>query len=298
MNVGFVLLTGATLFAALGVAGYVSARRSSSKSRYAALSLFGHGALISSAGIAAVLFVRLDSLWPLRAHLQSASAVIAEIMNCDLEVSCVAGTILALVGLVLGTAFLVNQVSSRLLLRRYVALEDRTATRALARRSRLPAGARLLVVRESDADAFSFAVLRFGGRRLLRGQDIIVITTALVGILADDEADAVLAHEAAHIAARDDRYLPFFHILSTLLFFDPVVRALGRRVARHHEFAADAESARATRQPLALARALLKVYMEATADGAPAPHVTGLFGRGSRAELVERIEALLAMDVA
>jgi Zn-dependent protease with chaperone function len=65
-------------------------------------------------------------------------------------------------------------------------------------------------------------------------------------------------------------------------------------VGRHHEFAADAESARVTRRPLSLARALLKVYLK----GIPASRSTGLFGRGSRAELVERIEALIALDAA
>jgi Zn-dependent protease with chaperone function len=298
MNVGFVLLAGATLFALLGVTGYIAARRSSSKSRYAALSLFGHGALTSSGAIAAVLFVRVDSLWPFQVHLQSVQDVIAQIMNCDWEVSCVAATILALVGLVLGTAFIVGQGSSRFLLRRYLALEDRPATKALLRRNAMRPRTRLLVVRDQDADAFSFAVVRFGGRRLLQGEDVIVITSALMGILADDEADAVLAHEAAHVEARDDRYLPFFHVLSTLLFFDPIVRDLKRRVARHHEFAADAESARVTRRPLSLARALLKLYIEGMPEGTASLHATGLSGRGSRAEIVERIEALVALDAA
>ena len=94
---------------------------------------------------------------------------------------------------------------------------------------------------------------------------VIVLTSRLLDILADDKVSAVVAHEAAHVEARDDRYIPFFHTLSLLLLFDPVLRVLRRRVARHHEFAADAESARTKRQPLSLAPALLKVYIEGDA---------------------------------
>lgn len=289
-NAGLVLLVSAGLFATVGVAGYVGARRSVSKSRCAALTLFGHGALGSSGVIALLLLFHVHRLWPLSVHVHSASETVAEILNCDIDAGCVALTILLLTGVVLLASFAVSQSSARLLLRKLRATEDRARSEALVLRSALSGGARVMVVRDDEADAFSFAILRGHRRRLLRAEDVIVLTSGLLGILTDDEADAVLAHEAAHVNARDDRYLPFFHIVSTLVFFDPVLRVLRRRLGRYHEFAADAESARETRRPLSLARALLKVYLRGLGGARPA----GLFGR-SRSELLARIEALLAM---
>lgn len=292
--VGLSLFIVALALAVVGVAGYIAARRSSSKSRYAALSLFGNGAIGSSGAIALLLFVHVDSLWPFAAHIQPLSAVITNLFDCDLDVSCALTTILLVTALMLLISFLVTQVSSRLLLRSYLRDVNRKRSAELAVRGRLPASARLLVVRDDSTDAFSFAILRGGGRRLIHGEDIIVLTSGLLGLLNEDEAEAVLAHEVAHVTARDDRYIPLFHTLSIILFFDPVLRVLRRRIGRHHEFAADVESARMTRRPLSLARALLKVYLAGTA----APRPAGLFGWGSRAELAQRIEALLALDAA
>lgn len=292
--VGLALFVAADLFAAIGVAGYVAAKRSASKSRYAALTLFGHGAVSSSALIGALAFVHVHGTSPLTIHLHEASTALTDLLDCDFEASCAALTILLLTALILSASFAISQVSARLLLRSYGCVEDRGRARAITRRRPMAPGTRLFVVRDDAADAFSFGVLRAGGGHFLRGEDVIVLTTGLLDLLTDDEADAVLAHEAAHVAARDDRYVPFFRTLSMILFFDPVLRHLRRQVGRHHEFAADAEAARETRRPLSLARALLKVYLK----GMPAPRATGLFGRASRAELVERIEALLALSAA
>ena len=294
INLGLVFIASAAWFAGIGLAGYAAARRSTSKSRYAALSVFGHGAFASSGAIALFAILHLHGLWPFSLHVHEPSEALGALLACDLELSCGIFTILALTGVVLLASFIVSQTASRLLLRRYRPLVDESRSGWLAGRSSLRSNTRLLVVHDRDVDAFSFAILRLDRRRLFRAEDVIVLTSRLLDILADDEVSAVVAHEAAHVEARDDRYIPFFHTLSLLLFFDPVLRVLRRRVARHHEFAADAESARTTRQPLSLARALLKVYLE----GMPVPHATGLFGRGSRAELLHRIEALLALDAA
>jgi Zn-dependent protease with chaperone function len=292
--VGLALLIAAAFFAAMGISGCLAARRSASKSRYAAVTLFGHGALASSGGMAVLALLHFHSPSPFSLHVHAASEALSEVLNCDLEASCAAVTVLLVVGTVLLASFGVSQASARLLLRKYRALQVPARSAALLRHGALSEGTRLLVVRDEEADAFSFAILRWGGRRIFRGEDVIVMTTGLLDLLTEGEASAVLAHEAAHVEARDDRYLPFFHVLSMLLFFDPALRLLRRRVGRHHEFAADAESARVTRRPLDLARALLKVYLK----GMPAARATGLFGRGSRAEMVQRIEALLALDAA
>lgn len=292
INTGIVLLLSASWFAGIGIAGYLAARRSASRCRFAALTLFGHGAL-SSAGLVVLLAViHFHDVWPLSVHVHGLAETVSSVLDCDLEPSCGVLTILVLTGVVLLGSFSLTQISARLLLRRYSTTLDSPATSALASKHPLLSSTRLLVVHDEVVDAFSFAVLRLDRRRLFRAEDIIVMTSPLLAILAEDEIGAVLAHEVAHVTARDDRYLPFFRILSMLLFFDPVLRLLRRHVGRHHEFAADAQAARATRRPRSLARALLKVYLE----GRPASQATGLFGRGDRSELVARIEALLAME--
>lgn len=292
INLGLVFLVSASWFAVIGLAGYLVAKRSASKSRYAALTVFGHGAFASSGAVALIALLHLHEGWPPFFHVHEPYETLAAVLNCDLELSCGILTVGALTGVVLIASFAIGQLSGRLLLRRYESCQDAQAEARLRHRRDLAPEIRLVVVRDRAADAFSFAILRLNRRRRLWAEHVIVLTSRLLEILTEDEVDAVVAHEVAHVEARDDRYLPFFHTLSMILFFDPVLRLLRRRVGRHHEFAADAESARATRRPLSLARALLKVYLE----GMPAPRATGLFGRGSRTELVERIEALLALD--
>lgn len=294
INFGLVFLASASWFAGIGIAGYLAARRSASKSRYAALSVFGHGAFASAGAILLFAILHLHDLWPFTLHVHGPSETLAELLACDLEPSCGVFTILVLTVVVLSASFSASQFAARLLLWRYAPLVDVSRSERLALRSGLSLGTRILVVRDREADAYSLAILRFDRRRAFRAEDVIVLTSRLLDILTDDEASAVVAHEAAHVAARDDRYLPFFHTLSMLLFFDPILRLLRRRVGRHHEFAADAEAARATRRPRSLARALFKVYLE----GRPKPRATGFFGRGNRCELVERIEALLALEAA
>ncbi len=292
--VGLAFLLTSAVLAAAGVAGYLAARRSTSKSRLAAMTLLGHGALSSAGAIAALFVFHIHSVWPLFIHVHSGTETLEEILECDLEAGCVPLIIGTITAVILLSSLFASQTSARLLLRRNLADADAVRAEALVRRRPLPSADRVLVVRDHDLDAYSFGILRRRPGGWFRVEDVIVLTSGLLDLLSEDEADAVLAHEVAHVQARDDRYLPFFHALSTLMFFDPVLRYIRRRVARHHEFAADLEAAKDTGRPLSLARALLKIYTR----GIPAPHPTGLFGRVSRAEIVERIEALLALEAA
>ena len=102
----------------------------------------------------------------------------------------------------------------------------------------------------------------------------VVVTTGLVETLADDELDAVLAHELAHVANRDAAVLTaltFPRIAARSAFvrygFNPVMalfaglvsltsRCCGAAVARAREYAADDGAVAVTGDPAALASAL------------------------------------------
>jgi len=77
--------------------------------------------------------------------------------------------------------------------------------------------------------------------------------------LADDaEADAILAHEMAHIARRDWPVLMSTRVAAALFWFNPLVWLLEREVVQQAEEAADAEAARAV-EPIHYAKTLLSL---------------------------------------
>lgn len=87
----------------------------------------------------------------------------------------------------------------------------------------------------------------------------VVLSHALYELLSDDEIEAVLAHELAHIKNRDTNVKGFVSVYSCLVPVDIIMRLVEPAVHRERELLADEVSARLTRKPLALASALLKV---------------------------------------
>ena len=292
MNVGLGVLVAAVAMALFGVVGYATARRSTSRSRGAALTIFGHGTLVSSAILFTSMIFHVHSTVPLSIHIHPADEAMASIFECDLDVSCVMLTIGLITFLVLSATFLIAQLSVRMLRHRLLRNAQPDAAERLRRMLGDVPGAELIVVREPAPDAFSFALLRADRRRIAGVASVVVVTEGLVNLLEPEELRAVVGHELAHVQARDDRYLPFFRTLSALMFFDPVLRALHRRVSRRHEFEADRVAAERTGRPLDLARALLKVYI----NDRPAFSAAVGFASRTRSELLERIDALIALE--
>ena len=73
-----------------------------------------------------------------------------------------------------------------------------------------------------------------------------------------DEADAILAHEMAHVARRDWPVLLCTRLAAALFWFNPLVWVLEREVVQQAEEAADAEAARAV-EPVHYAKTLLSL---------------------------------------
>ncbi len=132
----------------------------------------------------------------------------------------------------------------------------------------------------------------FGGH-----ESSIVISDALAVLLEQDEMEAVLAHELAHVKAHDSNISILFSVYRKVLFFDPVLRAIEARFHREREFAADEVSAFFTRKPLSLASALLKIsqHQGVGLRSPAAVPVVGLGWHRREPELKERILRLIGI---
>lgn len=286
-NLGLVLILSSGCLAVAGTALFLLSRHNARTSQGASLALYSHGAFATSALLFVVSLVHVHSLWPFTVEIHSVTQALLADFDCDFTLDCVATSAALIAGIVLGSSMILGQLSSRALLRdcarRRVPGGEATLPRGM-----LPQSAELWLVREHRPDAFACAVVR-RGPRLLRVQDVVVVTTGFRDLLGPDELAVALAHEAAHVRAHDARYLPFVRSLSRILFVDPVLGYLARHLAARYEFGADEDAARATGRPRTLARALLKVHDASRAF----PAGTAFLGAPRSPLIVRRIERLL-----
>jgi Zn-dependent protease with chaperone function len=113
------------------------------------------------------------------------------------------------------------------------------------------------------------------------GRPIVVMSDSLLSLLRKDELEAVMAHELAHIRNSDMTLKALVTAYKTALPHDPVIRLVEAAFHRERELAADETAAEATKRPLSLARALLKIY-EAFPKGSLASYGTlSILGAGS-----------------
>lgn len=127
-----------------------------------------------------------------------------------------------------------------------------------------------------------------GGRR---GR--ILISPSLIEALEPDELDAILAHELAHISARDLPVMVVAGLLRDLVAWNPIAHLSLRRLVAEREFEADRHAAAVTGKPLAVAASLVKMceLMRARSRFEPRPALAFLRNRG---RLRRRVSNLLA----
>ena len=87
----------------------------------------------------------------------------------------------------------------------------------------------------------------------------IYITNTLIELLTHDELIGVLCHEWAHVLRRDNLWNWLVRLLRDVGWFLPGSHIAWRSMVASQDEACDALAASMTRQPLALARALVKV---------------------------------------
>lgn len=119
----------------------------------------------------------------------------------------------------------------------------------------------------------------------------IVLPERALERLTRAEQETLVAHELAHLVARDPHWLLALGFLERLFWFQPLLRLARRGAVAASELRCDEEAARWTGQGLALARCLAEVASWVTAHR-EVELVSGMAPRPSA--LVERVERLLA----
>lgn len=122
----------------------------------------------------------------------------------------------------------------------------------------------------------------------------VLISSALIERLEPDELDAILAHELAHIAARDLPVMVVAGLLRDLVAWNPIAHLALRRLVAEREFEADRHAASVTGKPLAVASSLVKMceLMRVRSRFEPRPALAFLRSRG---RLRRRVANLLAL---
>ncbi len=87
----------------------------------------------------------------------------------------------------------------------------------------------------------------------------ILISRNLLAVLDEDELEAILAHEVAHIEARDIPVLFTSGVLKDMVAWNPFAHIAFRKLRQDREFEADRRAATMTQNPLAVASGLLKM---------------------------------------
>ena len=124
----------------------------------------------------------------------------------------------------------------------------------------------------------------------LGGNEICIPERALLE-LGDEEQQAMLAHELAHLARRDPAWLLAAHSIERALFLQPFNRFLRRRMQREAEVLSDAWAVERTGKPFVFARCMMEV---ARWTAARPERAFGVAMAREQSFLVERVERVLA----
>ncbi|HEX4919329.1 MAG TPA: M48 family metalloprotease [Candidatus Bathyarchaeia archaeon] len=132
----------------------------------------------------------------------------------------------------------------------------------------------------------------------LRGRGVVAISPEMANKLSSEEAEAVLAHELSHIKNGDSTAKAAARLARMAFPFDPVLRLVEAAVHRERELWADRVSSEFTKNPLALASALIKANSRGYGVTGHAMGLLGGTGRGLLCpypNLERRVDALVQL---
>ncbi|MDQ3876805.1 MAG: M48 family metalloprotease, partial [Actinomycetota bacterium] len=136
-----------------------------------------------------------------------------------------------------------------------------------------------------DGVSGAFAVGAFRGR--------ILLSRDLLDELDDEELDAILAHEIAHLQAHDVHLVFAAGMLRDMVAWNPFAHIAFRRLQADRELEADRRAAEMTGSPLAVASGLVRVCEVLTGkERAATPTLAALH---PRARVSRRVDRLLAL---
>ncbi len=140
----------------------------------------------------------------------------------------------------------------------------------------------VLVLERGATGAFALGMRR---KRILLSRDV-------VEALDPDELEATLAHEIAHLQARDVPVVFAAGLMRDLMAWNPIGHLAFRRLLRDREFEADRRAASMTSRPLAVASGLLKMRELLKTSGRPSRFAVSFLSE--RGGVGDRVSSLLA----
>jgi hypothetical protein len=167
---------------------------------------------------------------------------------------------LAVAAIVAGASVLslAQRAAITLLVRRYPKITD-PAMLDLARRLAAHLGVACPTLRLCHS---TYPVASVGGVRGM-GNQTILLSSWVLSNLDEEEREAVLAHELAHIRRRDDLMLWAAQLLRDIAFYLPGIWQIWRAMQQHIQIACDESVGQLTGRRLALASALCKAELQA-----------------------------------
>ncbi len=128
---------------------------------------------------------------------------------------------------------------------------------------------------------------------LVLGRREVCLPLGMSSILTDEDLDAVLAHELAHLERRDGIWFPLVGALQCTLWFQPLNHVVASRFRSSAELSCDDRAVELTRDPQALARALVRLAEAATVlpSSVLAPAILR-----KRSDLLGRVQRLAALS--
>lgn len=155
--------------------------------------------------------------------------------------------------------------------------------RTLASKAGLRRAPELLLLPPGILGAFAT-----GGRRAR-----ILLSEALIADLEPDELNAVMAHEIAHVKARDVQVVAIAGALRDLMAWNPFAHLAYRGLTNNREFEADRRAADLVGSPLSVASGLLRLCELARVSGLRKQPALAFLRPGRRVK--KRVSALLAL---
>jgi beta-lactamase regulating signal transducer with metallopeptidase domain len=123
----------------------------------------------------------------------------------------------------------------------------------------------------------------------------IYITEALLALLTVDETMAVFCHELAHVYRRDNFWNWVIRLLRDVAWFVPFSHIGWRWLVTSQDEDCDAVAVQFTQEPLALARALVKVAGAWTKTELP-PLISATTFAAARSDVTTRVEHMIALS--
>ena len=121
---------------------------------------------------------------------------------------------------------------------------------------------------------------------------VLLWPRSIGGRLSDEQIEAILVHELAHLRRRDNLTAALHMVVQSLFWFHPLVWWVGARLVAEREQACDEEVIRQGSEPRVYAESILKTCEFYVAFRPPLVCVSGVSG----SDLKKRIERIMNSD--